>query len=96
MLPILEKIQKPAVPLSGIRVDVKGYLNGKRQHLVYQAVDHMSNLTGVPLAIGAMMIARGEITRKGVFAPEAAVNPDRFIKELAERNIKVVQTKGVS
>ncbi|AEE92135.1 Saccharopine dehydrogenase [Tepidanaerobacter acetatoxydans Re1] len=96
VLPILEKIQKPAVPLSGIRVDVKGYLNGKRQHLVYQAVDHMSNLTGVPLAIGAMMMARGEITRKGVFAPEAAVNPDRFIKELAERNIKVVQTKGVS
>lgn len=95
-LPVLDKIQKPAVPISGIRVDIKGYLNGKKQHLVYQAVDNMNNLTGVPLAIGALMMGKGEITRKGVFAPEAAVNPDRFIAELSERNIKVVCTKGIS
>ncbi|HHV19456.1 MAG TPA: saccharopine dehydrogenase [Thermoanaerobacterales bacterium] len=89
-LPVLEKIQKPTVPMSGIRVDIKGYLDGKKQHLVYQAADNMNNLTGVPLAIGALMMGKGEITRKGVFAPEAAVNPDRFIDELAQRNTKVV------
>ncbi len=96
LLPVLEKIQRPAVPMSGIRVDIKGYLQGKKQHLVYQAADHMDNLTGVPLAIGALMMGKGEITRKGVFAPEAAVDPDRFIDELAQRNIKVVCTKGIS
>lgn len=96
LLPILEKIQKPAVPMSGIRVDIKGFLKGKKQHLVYQAADHMDNLTGVPLAIGALMIGKGEITRKGVFAPEAAVNPDLFIDELAQRNIKVICTKEIS
>ena len=63
---------------------------------MYQAADHMDNLTGVPLAIGALMMGKGEITRKGVFAPEAAVDPDRFIDELAQRNIKVVCTKGIS
>ncbi|NLC45960.1 MAG: NAD(P)H-binding protein [Firmicutes bacterium] len=96
LLPVLEKIQKPDVPMSGIRVDIKGTLNGKKQHLVYQAADHMDNLTGVPLAIGAMMLCKGEITRKGVFAPEAAVEPDRFIEELSKRNIQVVCTKGIS
>ncbi|MFY9312391.1 MAG: saccharopine dehydrogenase C-terminal domain-containing protein, partial [Tepidanaerobacteraceae bacterium] len=96
LLPVLEKIQRPAVPMSGIRVDIKGYLQGKKQHLVYQAADHMDNLTGVPLAIGALMMGKGEISRKGVFAPEAAVDPDRFIDELAQRNIKVVCTKGIS
>ncbi|NLC45955.1 MAG: saccharopine dehydrogenase [Firmicutes bacterium] len=96
LLPILEKIQKPAVPMSGIRVDIKGTLNGKKQHLVYQAADHMDNLTGVPLAIGALMMGKGEITRKGVFAPEAAVDPDRFIEELSKRNVEVVCTKGIS
>ncbi|HHX24887.1 MAG TPA: NAD(P)H-binding protein [Thermoanaerobacterales bacterium] len=95
-LPILEKIQKPETPMSGIRVDIKGRLDGKKQHLVYQATDNMNNLTGVPLAIGALMIGNGEITRKGVFAPEAAINPDRFIDELSQRNIKVVCTKGIS
>ncbi|MDD4569063.1 MAG: saccharopine dehydrogenase C-terminal domain-containing protein, partial [Tepidanaerobacteraceae bacterium] len=94
-LPLLEKIQKPAVPMSGIRVDIKGYLDGKKHHLVYQAADNMNNLTGVPLAIGALMMGKGEIIRKGVYAPEAAVNPDRFIDELAQRNIKVVCTQGL-
>jgi hypothetical protein len=42
------------------------------------------------------MMGKGEISRKGVFAPEAAVDPDRFIDELAQRNIKVVCTKGIS
>ena len=95
-LPILEKIQKPETPMSGIRVDIKGRLDGKKQHLVYQATDNMNNLTGVPLAIGALMIGNGEITRKGVFAPEAAINPDRFIDELSQRNIKVVCTARIS
>jgi len=94
LLPIFEKFSKSAVPLSGIRVDIKGRLNGKAEHIIYQAADHMDNLTGVPLAIGALMLGKGEITRKGVFAPEAVVDPDAFIEALAERNIKIVCTKA--
>jgi saccharopine dehydrogenase (NAD+, L-lysine-forming) len=29
--------------------------------------------TGIPAAVGAVLMARGEITRKGVFPPEAGV-----------------------
>lgn len=92
-LPVLEHFGKPAIPMSGIRVDVKGYRNGKKQHIVHQAADHMDNLTGVPMAIGVLMMGQGQITRKGVFAPEVAIDPNHFIEALAERNIKVVCTK---
>jgi saccharopine dehydrogenase-like NADP-dependent oxidoreductase len=43
----------------------------------------MDVLTGVPLAIGAGMIARGEITTRGVVAPEAVVDPDLFFERIA-------------
>ncbi len=94
-LPVLKKVQQSSVPISGIRVDIRGYLGNKKQHLVYQAADSMKNLTSVPLAIGALMLGSGKITRKGVFAPEAAINPDYFISQLAKRNIEVVCTKGL-
>lgn len=35
--------------------------------------------TGIPAAIGAMLMARGKITEKGVFPPEGCVNPNDFI-----------------
>lgn len=41
--------------------------------------------TGVPLAIGASMMLAGEIDRRGVFAPEAGVEPRRFLDRLAPR-----------
>ncbi|MGE5576995.1 MAG: saccharopine dehydrogenase C-terminal domain-containing protein, partial [Syntrophothermus sp.] len=90
-LPALEKLGKPGIPISGMRVDVKGLYKGKPRHMVYKAANHMNNLTGVPLAVGALMLGRGQIKRKGVFAPEAegAVDPDLFLTELAERGVFV-------
>lgn len=44
---------------------------------------------GLPLSIGASMIAKGEVKSKGVVAPEAAFDPNAFLKELAERGITV-------
>lgn len=90
LLPVLEKVGKPGVAMSGIRVDVKGWRGGKRVQLTYRAADHMNNLTGVPLAIGALMMGRGQIERTGAFAPEApgAVNPEIFLDELAKRGTR--------
>lgn len=93
-LPLLQRMG-PSAALSGIRVDVKGSLKGKKQHLVYQAADNMDNLTGVPLAIGVLMLGSGKINKKGVFAPEAVIEPDSFIKALTERGIDIVCTKGL-
>jgi lysine 6-dehydrogenase len=46
---------------------------------------------GIPLSIGAQMIASGKglTKKKGVVAPEGAFDPLEFIKELAKRGIKV-------
>jgi saccharopine dehydrogenase-like NADP-dependent oxidoreductase len=39
----------------------------------------MGGITGVPLAVGLFLLASGKITRTGVFAPEAGVDPDDFL-----------------
>ncbi|MBU2488029.1 MAG: saccharopine dehydrogenase NADP-binding domain-containing protein [Proteobacteria bacterium] len=43
----------------------------------------MGGATGVPLAVGASLMARGRITRRGVFAPEAVLDPKEFFDNLA-------------
>lgn len=43
----------------------------------------MGESTSVPLVIAAGMIARGEITRTGVSAPEQVVDPEVFFERLA-------------
>ncbi len=91
MGPVLFKLGQPEQPCSAIRVDVTGTKGGEREHHVFGAADHMNNLTGVPLAIGAMMLGRGEIKEKGVQAPESCVDPDRFLSELAARDVAVYE-----
>jgi saccharopine dehydrogenase-like NADP-dependent oxidoreductase len=66
---------------------------GKRVGVMTNAMPdgEMDVLTGVPLAIGAGMIARGEITTRGVHAPEAVVDPDLFFDRIA-----AISGKGLS
>lgn len=45
--------------------------------------------TGVPLSIGAQMLARREIRAPGVLCPEVAVPPAAFFQELERRGIRV-------
>ena len=89
MLPFFPTSKKRR--LSGARVDIIGMRKGSKICISYSTVDHMRRLTGIPLSIGACMLARGEIDRLGVFGPEAegALNPDNFLRELARRNIKI-------
>lgn len=83
------------VGMSGLRVDVHGFKNGKPAHFIYTCVDNMSRLTGIPASIGVTMLAgRKLLATKGVVAPEAAIDPDDFIKELEKRNLKINITKG--
>ena len=43
----------------------------------------MAGDTGVPLAIGALMLINGKITRKGVLTPEEVINPEEFFDKYA-------------
>lgn len=44
---------------------------------------------GIPLSIGAQMIAAGRVKKPGIVAPEGAFEPLVFIAELAKRGIQV-------
>ena len=44
---------------------------------------------GIPLSIGAQMIAKGKVGSKGVVPPEASLDPIEFIKELSKRGIQI-------
>ena len=47
---------------------------------------------GIPLSIGAQLIAHGLTTAKGVVAPEQALPTDIFFRELEKRGITVEET----
>jgi saccharopine dehydrogenase-like NADP-dependent oxidoreductase len=46
---------------------------------------------GIPLSIGAQMIAHGQIERKGVVPPELAFSAPAFFAELARRGITIYE-----
>lgn len=86
---LLPLMGRGGLEVSGLRVDIYGEKEGNKKHLFYACVDRMSIITGVPAAIGAVLIGKGIIKEKGVFAPEAVIDPDVFLKELERKNIKI-------
>ncbi len=48
-----------------------------------------SKNVGIPLSIGAQMIAKGKVKQKGVLPPEACFDPVEFFKELSKRGIQI-------
>lgn len=61
--------------------------------LTYIVSGRMGPLTGIPASVAAQMIADGQISQKGVFAPEGCLNPDVFLAELAKRGIEVKRSE---
>jgi len=88
-LPFLSKLGQAEEPCSAVRVDVSGWVEGAYRQVSYGAAAHMAELTGLPLAIGALMLARGEVRMPGVVAPEACIEPDRFLADLDQRGVPV-------
>lgn len=100
----MSKLLRPFIPLlcrigsrgnwAGLVVRVEGQKGGRPKVIASAALATMDALTSVPLAIGALGLARGEIRRTGVFPPEAEGGPDpeAFLAELAERGVQVMHT----
>jgi lysine 6-dehydrogenase len=86
-----------------IRVDVRGIRNGRRRRLLYQVIDlkdltsgllAMNRTVGYTASIGAQMILRGEIKKRGLLSPLNDIPTDIFFKELRERGITVQREEG--
>jgi saccharopine dehydrogenase-like NADP-dependent oxidoreductase len=84
-----------------LHVEVVGMREGKKVRHIYttthpppsvegwEGTRSYAKCVGIPLSIGAQMIASGKIKAKGVVDPEGAFDPIDFIKELARRGINV-------
>ncbi|HEY0385313.1 MAG TPA: saccharopine dehydrogenase C-terminal domain-containing protein [Pyrinomonadaceae bacterium] len=79
-----------------IRVECSGTIEGRRQSLRYDIIDHFDERTGLsammrttafPASIVAQMMARGETLLKGATPQERAIPPAAFVRALAARNI---------
>ncbi|RME86840.1 MAG: hypothetical protein D6770_10930 [Anaerolineae bacterium] len=86
----------------GLVVEVLGERNGRKVKCTYRSQHppqeewggesaYFKNV-GIPLSIGAQLIAHGQGTAKGVVPPERALPTQPFFAELAKRGITVEET----
>jgi lysine 6-dehydrogenase len=87
---------------------VTGTRNGHKMRIDYymweeadteNGISAMGRVTGFPAAIGAKLIGRGEIEKKGIVAPEDAIEGkvyQDFMEELTRKNITVLEVLETS
>ncbi len=80
---------------SGLKVIVKGERQGKQVTYTADIVGRMAPGTGLPASIAALMMDAGEVSVKGVVAPEGCIDPDRFLAELLKRGARIHQTETI-
>jgi lysine 6-dehydrogenase len=84
-----------------IRLEFVGATDGARKCLRYDIVDEfdpktnlsaMMRTTAFPASIIAQMMARGEVKMRGATPQERAIDPVKFVAELAKRNIVITES----
>ena len=83
---------EPEKVVSAMVVKVKGKKDGDT--IIYELFlnGQMGPATGIPCSIGAEMIAQGQISAKGVLAPEECIDPKPFLDEFIRRAKKVANS----
>ena len=81
---------------SGLKVIVKGVRDGKKVTYTADMVGRMAPGTGLPASIAALMMNDGEVTQKGVTAPEGCIDPDKFLAAFLKRGARIHQTETIS
>jgi saccharopine dehydrogenase-like NADP-dependent oxidoreductase len=86
-----------------IRVDVRGLKDGRRRRVLSQVVDlrdlessllAMNRTVGYTASIGAQMILRGDIRKRGLLSPLTDIPTNTFFTELRQRGIRVQREEG--
>jgi lysine 6-dehydrogenase len=91
LVTLLERLAPTDEPAAGaVRIDVWGDRAGKEIHHLACGIGQMREATGLSLSIGTLMLARGELLTGGggVYAPEACLDPRKFMGYLSDRGIK--------
>lgn len=76
---------------SGVKTVVKGFRGGEPVIITYDIGGNTAPGTGIPASIGAQMIARGDVPKKGVHAPEGCIDPQLFLKEFVKRKAVIFE-----
>ncbi len=81
-----------------VRLEFVGKKDGEIKRLRYDIVDKQDEVTGLsammrttafPASIIAQMSARGEVSMRGATPQEKAIDAEKFVAELARRNIPI-------
>ncbi|TFF93481.1 saccharopine dehydrogenase [Candidatus Thorarchaeota archaeon] len=70
-----------------LKITMKGTVDEKPHRFDFSLASEgqsMGEGTGIPVALGAVLMKRGKITEKGVLPPEACVNPFDFLMLMQE------------
>ena len=81
---------------SGLKVIVKGERDGQKVTYTADMVGRMAPGTGLPASIASLMMDAGDITHKGVVAPEGCVDPAKFLGAFLKRGARIHQTQKIS
>ncbi len=81
---------------SGLKVIVKGERDGKKVTYTADMVGRMAPGTGLPASIAALMMDAGEVTAKGVVAPEGCIDATKFLAAFVKRGARIHQTETIS
>ena len=81
---------------SGLKVIVKGERAGKKVTYTADMVGRMAPGTGLPASIAALMMDSGDVTEKGVVAPEGCIDPEKFLAAFLRRGARIHQTEKIS
>jgi len=86
--------------VAGIRIDVRGLKDGKCKRIIYQMIDRrdletgllaMQRTVGYTASIGAQMLLRGDIKKRGLLTPTSDIPFEKFIAELKKRDIIITR-----
>jgi saccharopine dehydrogenase (NAD+, L-lysine-forming) len=84
-------------PLGCLKIVVKGRKEGQKNTYVFSMSskgEGMGEGTGVPAALGAILMEGGKIRKPGVSPPEGCVQPMDFV-ELARASVKLGNKRGL-
>jgi len=84
-VPHEDSAQEP--PESAAMLEIRGALDGEARLIRINITGNMAPMTSIPAAIGAELLARGEISETGVLPPEACVPPQTVLKPLADSGL---------
>jgi len=78
-----EEMARYAGCAGATKVVVSGQKDGDPTRYTYDLMtDSVRTGTATPAAVAALLLARGEVSKRGVMAPEGAFSPASFLKEL--------------